>query len=499
MKQSKFLLVIIIFLTVFSADAQNSNVFLDRGYWIENPTLTTVKQRIDEGNDATVFNENGFDATTYALITNVDVDVVKFLLSFKENSVDKRTHDSRIYLHWAAYGGNQESVKLLLDMNSDVNARDSRGNTPLIFAAGSGLTNPAVYDLFVSKGVDLKKERNQQDANLLLLAAPYLKNEKDVTYFINNGLDLNSTDKEGNGIFNYASKRGNIEFLKFLVNKNVEFNSLNKKGGNAFMFVAQGTRGFNNSIEVYKFLQSLGINPNIVTKDGSTPLHSIANTKVDKSIFEFFLKAGANVDQMNSDGNTPFLNASSRNSLEIVKLLAKHSNNLNTVNKKRQSALTLAVENNNPDIVEFLLKQGLDAKIKDSDGNSLAYYLVESFNAKNPKDFDSKVKMLQAHGLKMNTIQAEKNTLYHLAAKKDNLDLIKRVAKFNIDVNAVNAEGTTALQQAAMKAKNAEVLKYLISRGADKKATTEFGETAYDLASENEFLQKKNVDLKFLN
>ena len=107
--------------------------------------------------------------------------------------------------------------------------------------------------------------------------------------------------------------------------------------------------------------------------------------------------------------------------------------------------------------------------------------------------------MLQAKGLKLNTIQADGNSLYHFAAKADNFALTKRLSGFEIPVNAVNTEGITALQQAAMKAKDDSILKYLVSIGADTKAITEFGETAFDLATENEILQKNNVELKFLN
>ena len=42
------------------------------------------------------------------------------------------------------------------------------------------------------------------------------------------------------------------------------------------------------------------------------------------------------------------------------------------------------------------------------------------------------------------------------------------------------------------------MMKYLIANGADKNAKTGFGETAFDLASENEQLQKENVALNFL-
>jgi len=478
--------------------SQKQNVFHDRVFWSEKPTLATVKQKVAQGNDPVQFNDNGFDATTNALITNNSVDVIEYLLSFKENPVDKRTHDSRIYLHWAAFSGNPNNVKLLLSRKSALDAKDSRGNTPLTFAANGGLTNPEVYDMFKAQGAELAKEKSPQGANLLLLASPFLRNEKELAYFTDNGLPLDSVDNEGNGIFNYASRRGNIDFLKMLVAMGVDYQRPNKNGGNAYFFAAQGTRGFTNSLEVYNFLNELGLKPNLITQDGNTALHSIALSKADKSIFEFFLKHHANVDQEDADRNTPFLNASARNSVEIVKLLAKNSKNVSQSNNKGQTALMLAVENNTPEVTEFLLDLGLDATAVDKSGNSVAYYLVESFSSKNPESFDKKLQMLQAKGMKMNVDQAEGNTLYHFAANKDDVALVKRLSEFKIPVNKVNAEGNTALQLAALKAKDTLVMEYLVSLGADKKAVTEFGETAYDLASENEILNQKKVELKFL-
>jgi len=63
-------------------------------------------------------------------------------------------------------------------------------------------------------------------------------------------------------------------------------------------------------------LKSLGLDPNIVTKDGYTPLHRLAYSNGDPAIFELFLTAGADVNQKDAEGNTPFLNAASRNELD---------------------------------------------------------------------------------------------------------------------------------------------------------------------------------------
>ncbi|MNY63465.1 hypothetical protein D3C86_2004300 [compost metagenome] len=76
--------------------------------------------------------------------------------------------------------------------------------------------------------------------------------------------------------------------------------------------------------------------------------------------------------------------------------------------------------------------------------------------------------------------------------------MLKKIADLNIDVNAKNKDGLTALHKAAMIAKNDAVLKYLLSIGAKKDIKTDFDESAYDLAKENETLTKNNVSVEIL-
>lgn len=477
---------------------QESNVLLDRSFWKGNPDLETVKQKIAEGSDATELNENAFDATIYALLEKADDDVVKYLLSLEGNPIDKKTHDSRIYLHWAAYAGQVEIVNHLLEKGSSVTELDSHGYTPLAFAANAGQKNKELFEAFENYGVNLLTEKNENGANLLLLVAPSLSNETELNYFLGKGFKMDSKDDKGNGIFNYAAKKGNIDFLKMLVEKGVDYKSLNDEGGNAFLFAVQGGRGYSNPLEVYEYLQGLGLEPNIVTKDGYTPLHRLAYGNTDPAIYELFLKAGADVNQKDAEGNTPFLNVASLNEPAIVELLSKDVKEFNFTNDEGQTALMLAVQRNSPEVVRFLLKKGTNALVKDNKGNSLAHYLVSSYDNKKVNDFDAKLKLLQEKGVKMNATQAKGNTLFHLAAKNNDLGLLKRLSEFDIDINAKNDEGLTALHLAAMKAVDDEMMKYLISKDASTAIKTDFEESVYDLANENENLQKQNTSLNFL-
>jgi len=498
MNSSKKITLLALLLLSIVAVGQESNVLLDRSFWKGNPDLETVKQKIAEGNDATALNENAFDATIYALLEKADDDVVKHLLSLEGNPIDKKTHDSRIYLHWAAYAGQVEIVNHLLEKGSSVTELDSHGYTPLAFAANAGQKNEELFEAFENYGVNLLTEKNENGANLLLLVAPSLSNDTELNYFLGKGFKLDSKDDTGNGIFNYAAKKGNPDFLKLLVEKGVDYKSLNDEGGNAFLFAVQGGRGYSIPLVVYEYLQGLGLEPNVVTNDGYTPLHRLAYSNTDPAIFELFLKAGADVNQKGAEGNTPFLNAASRNELAMVELLSKDVIEFNLTNSEGQTALMLAVQRNSPEVVRFLLEKGTNALVKDNKGNSLAYYLVASYDSKKVDDFDTKIKMLQDKGVKMNATQAEGNTLFHLAAKNNDLGLLKRLSEFDININAKNDEGLTALHLAAMKAEDGEMMKYLISKGSSTSIKTDFEESAYDLASENERLQHQNIELNFL-
>lgn len=497
--QMKNIIFALFILAATLLNAQD-NVFLNRGYWAKNPTVETVKADVEKGNDPTVMNYNGFDATTFALITGSDTDVIKYLLSFDANSITKRTHDSRIYLHWATMGGNAENIKLLLNMGSEVDALDSKGNTPLVFAASSRMITPEIGKLFTDWGVKLVEEKNKNGANLLLLSSAFMKSEADLAYLTNEGMKITDTDDSGNTIFSYAVRRDNCEFLEYLISANIDYTASNNEGGNAFMFAAQGTRGFSHPLKTYQFIQRIGIDPKMVTTSGSTPLHIITSRKADVEIVEFFISNGANVDQKDQDGNTPFLNACKRNEAEVINLLLKNTKNPNDKNNKGQTALMLAAESNNSQIIELLARFISEETIqmKDHTGNGIGYYLVKSFDAGDTEYFRHKFEMLQKLNAKINELQAGNNTLYHLVAEAGKHQMLEYLKPFDIPIDAVNDEGMTALHIAAMKSKDTATLKAFLNMGADVKATTDFGETAYDLAVENEILSQQNVDLKFL-
>jgi len=497
------------FVFAFSAaNAQNRNTLLQADFWRQKPNVEAVKAEIAKGSNPAESDQRAFDATAMAINADAPLETVKFLLDQPGNPVTKGTHHSRTYLHWAAAKGNVELVNELLKRGADKDKADSYGTPVVAYAASTGQANTALYDTFFKLGADPKKKYTN-GANLLLLSVDSDKDLKLSDYFISKGLSFKDVDAEGATAFDYAARSGNIDFLKAVLAKGAKPTNL------ALYYASQGGRNSSASLELYKYLvEDLKLNPSATNKEGNNVLHSIVRRPNQQEIINYFLAKGVDVNKANEEGVTPFMNAAAGRDLALVELLSTNVKDINAVNKKGESALTEAIAHGSAEVAAFLIGKGANVKIEDAAGNNLAYYLVESYRpagrpggpgaggpggSQSQKDeFAEKLNLLTAKGLDINAPQKDGSTLYHIAIARLDLGLLKKLTDLKVNVNAKNKEGNTVLHRAALISKDDEILKYLVSIGADKAIKTEFDETAYDLAAENKFLSQKNISVNFL-
>ena len=478
----------------FSAQAQK-NVLLEQSFWQSKPDVNLVKAEVEKGASPSQFNPASFDPVVMAINAQAPDETIKYLLAQPGNSVNKVTHDSRNYLHWAANRGNVAIMQYLIEKGAKANVEDSHGMTVLNFAAAGGQPDTQVYELCLRSGADLKKDLNHDGANALLVAIANDKDLKLTDYFVSKGLDLKSTDAAGNNAFSYAARGGNIDQLKALQQRGVPVNP------SALIMASQGGRRGPTTMEVFQYLESLGIKPTATAKNGENALHALVRRPKQNEIIRHFLDKGVDVNQADDEGNTVFMNATASNrDITVLDLLLPKVKNINQGNQKGVTALAMAVKSNSPEVVSYLLTKGADINATDKNGDNLAAYLVQAYSSNGPRaeEFDAKLKLLQDKGLDIKAPQKNGNTLYHLAVTKNDLSLVKRLEPLQIDVNSKNKEGITALHKAAMISKDDSMLKYLLSIGAKKDIPTNFKETAFDLASENESLSKSNVSVNFL-
>ncbi|MBS7332978.1 MAG: ankyrin repeat domain-containing protein [Weeksellaceae bacterium] len=467
-----------------------TNTLMDAAFWKKNPTIEAVKNEISKGNDPSFQNGGFFDPVVIAINNKADLEVIKFLIDQEGNSVDKKTHHSRIYLQWAAAAGNLELVNYLLAKGSDVNYIDSHGDDVITYAASVGNSNLDVYDALIKAGAN-PKIKSESGSNLIMESIANDKDLKITEYFVSKGLALTEKDNTGRTVADYAAKLGNLTIIDKLVAKGI------KPTDQALFFATQGSRTKENGLEVYEELvNKYKLNPKALNPEGQTILHALAR-RGNLDIINYFIAKGADAKIIDKEGNTALMIASSGKNSELVKLLLSKTNNINIVNNKGESALTKAVATGTREIVTFLIENGAKTNLIDKEGNSLAAHWFNSFK---PKDeaFLNKHEILSKNGVDFKAKQHKGSTLLHLAVDKGNFELVNKAIELGIDVNAQDEDGNTALHKAALIAKDDIVLKALVKAGAKKDLKTEFDETAYDLASQNDFLSKNNVSVDFL-
>lgn len=154
------------------------------------------------------------------------------------------------------------------------------------------------------------------------------------------------------------------------------------------------------SSQLMEELPNRGSDPDLVESKGFTPLH-IAAAKGSRECVLLLLKYGANVNKKDDDGNTPlwvaivgkhwsianllyengarfdpesegnFLClAAQRNDLDAMMELLKYGVDINATNHQGLTALHVAIMQERPEIVKFLLQNGADIDKPDTEGQT---------------------------------------------------------------------------------------------------------------------------------
>lgn len=331
---------------------QSENVFIERSYWKKQPTLEQVQADIKAGNDPSAFNEHKFDAVTWAILEDASSEIIWLLLSQDGNGVDKRAHDGRTPLFWAAYKNNVELMKALIEKGASTDLLDSHGYSVVNFAANTGQINPELYDLCISEGANLKKEQTSDGATPLLLILPHLQSADMISYFTSKGLKLEETDNDGNNAFVYAAKSGNSFILNYLLDAGLSPHANNDA---AVLFASKGMRGSSISVETFSYLKSKGLNMGATDSEGRNALHFLASRNKDPEVFEFFLKKGLSLNRKDANGQTPYFNAFENNTPEIIALLLPKEKVTEKMNAEGENVIHIAAKRGNAEVLKLAL------------------------------------------------------------------------------------------------------------------------------------------------
>ncbi|SDG21914.1 Ankyrin repeat [Dyadobacter soli] len=497
--------------------APNANTLMSADFWKTKPSVAQVKAEIAKGNSPSKPDAASWDPTARAILNGAPLETIQFMVEQEGNGVKKKTHHSASYLHWAAARGNAELVGYLIGKGSDVHLTDSHGASVIGNAAANGNQDKGVYEALFKAGVS-PKAKYENGATVLMLGVAADPDLTLTDYFISKGLSITDKDEYGRTVADYAARTGNRELIEKLIKRGV------KPTGHALFFATQGSRMSSNGIDAYKYLvETLKLDPKTISKDGATVLHQLIR-RPNAEVIAYFVNQGVDLNKADNEGNTLLMLAASGRDVQLVEqTLLPKIKNINAKNDKGESALTKAIATGSSEMVALLLKNGADVKVVDKDQNNLAYHWFESYREvsggpagpmpgaparegerggngreRAGQEFDKKLELLKNAGLDVSAPQQNGSTLFHLAVAKGNEKLFEKASALGANINAQDKEGATPLHKAALTAKDDKILKALIALGAKKELKTEFGETAYDLAKDNNFLADSKVTLDFL-
>jgi ankyrin repeat protein len=222
-------------------------------------------------------------------------------------------------LHWAIINDKTSLAKLLIFAGADLNARDNRGNTALMYSARYG--NTEIARLLISARANLNTSNDDDGSTALMLAARYGHTEI-VRLLIQASADINTIDNDGWPALMYSALNGHTEIAKLPIALGTDVNAIweyedeEDQHNRTFLMYAAN----NGNTEIVKLLIAAGADVNARDNNGFTALiYAAAYGRTE--IAKLLIDSGADINAKNNDGKTALIIAANLGHSETAKLL----------------------------------------------------------------------------------------------------------------------------------------------------------------------------------
>jgi uncharacterized protein len=407
----------------------------------------------------------------------------------------------------AAAAGKDDAVRVLLGKGANVNARESaREETAVMFAAAASRAN--VIRLLTAKGADLSltskvvdlsafaKEEQERFAQFARQSGAQGGQGTQGNRGRGRGEGVAGVDRQylypelvgyqgGIAALHFAARQGSIDAVQALLDAGADVNQ--RSAGDHITPLIIAT--MNGHFDLAKALLDKGADPNLAEDNGVTPLYAAVNCVwAPKALYPqprayeqqkttYLDLMGALIDH----GANP--NARLRKKVWY----SGYDFDLSGVDEIGATPFWRAAYASDIDAMKLLVARGADPAIPSMKGAGRPRTGDEQREAEDV----SKLPPIPVGGPGVPAIVAAAGSGYgegfaansHRYAPTGMLAAVRYlVEELHADVNARDHEGNTALHNAAARG-DVEMIKYLISKGADVKVVNREGKTTADMAN----------------
>ena len=397
-------------------------------------------------------------------LQNADLGLIKSLLRYGAK-FQKTDIDATNSLHFALRRGNQDLIRMLLDLGADANLRllqDERGTTPLYEA--------------VMNEVASGDEHHEPYIDGIELYSPL----ETIRLLLDRGADPNAKQIGEETILHAAIIVGSpLETIRLLLDRGADSNA--KISGEETIL----HKAISSGEACVRLLLSTGANVNA----RNDRQQSILDLAVDVSdlMVDILIEYGVDLDATDSKGHTALLKAARKGRAEIVMMLIGRGANIHVRDIAGQSLLH-HLRSSSDSIMWRLLRLGVDVNAIDEDGATpLDFAVRQDDNAKfkllrelgavfgktGPPSLieavtrgnKELVDLLLHLGTDPNTLGNSRLSAISLAAEKKDKEIAIALLKAGADPNLVDKSSVSPLSRAVMS-KDKEVGRLLIEAGA---------------------------------
>jgi len=263
-------------------------------------------------------NQGEKDGATplFAAAQNGHVEIAKVLIEKGGANVDQAREGGRNPLYVAVFHGLLEVVQFLVEKaGANVNHATKEFFTPLYIAAQNG--HLEIVILLVEAGAEVNQA--EEGGRTPLWVATFNGHLEIVKYLVEKaGADVNKAKEGGATPLFIAAQKNRLDIARFLIDK-AQVDQPCDDGGTPLHMAA-----YKGHLEMVKLLFEMGkANLDLVENDGRSAVYSAAELGY-WDVLEFLLKAGAQVSQAMTTGETALSVARTKRRHNIAQLLRAH-------------------------------------------------------------------------------------------------------------------------------------------------------------------------------